>query len=73
MIAALTLYESKSTWTTNRRGSVRRRADVPFSASNIQFHHVETVDSWIRDYGPNFLIGSNGQLAFNELDLQCLG
>jgi agmatine deiminase len=25
-------------------------------AENIKFHRIKTVDSWIRDYGPNFLI-----------------
>ena len=23
---------------------------------NIRFHRIPTVDSWIRDYGPNFLV-----------------
>ena len=35
-------------------------------ASRIRFHHLQTVDSWIRDYGPNFLIGPNGAGAFND-------
>jgi agmatine deiminase len=26
------------------------------SADNIRFHRIATVDSWIRDYGPNFLV-----------------
>jgi agmatine deiminase len=29
-------------------------------------HHVPTVDSWIRDYGPNFLVNDAGDLAFNH-------
>jgi len=44
---------------------IRRRASFP-SAFNIRFHRVETVDSWIRDYGPNFLISNDGLLAFND-------
>ena len=34
---------------------VRSRCGFP-GAENIRFHHLETVDSWIRDYGPNFLV-----------------
>ena len=45
--------------------SVRERADFG-SSGNIRFHRVETVDSWIRDYGPNFLISGDGRLAFND-------
>lgn len=44
---------------------VRQRCNFE-SASNIRFHQIETVDSWIRDYGPNFLINKNGELAFND-------
>jgi len=48
------------------------------SAENIRFHQIATVDSWIRDYGPNFLIfgthasgvphagGVRTGLAFND-------
>jgi agmatine deiminase len=32
---------------------------------NVRFHRIRTVDSWIRDYGPNFLI-SDGGLAYND-------
>jgi agmatine deiminase len=38
----------------------------PAIASNIRFHHLQTVDAWIRDYGPNFLIGRSGELAYND-------
>ena len=34
---------------------VRSRCGFP-SAENLRFHQIETVDSWIRDYGPNFLV-----------------
>lgn len=36
---------------------------------NMSFHQLPTVDSWIRDYGPNFLVGSGenaGKLAYND-------
>jgi agmatine deiminase len=35
-------------------------------AENILFHRITTVDSWIRDYGPNFLIDDRGGLAYND-------
>jgi len=35
--------------------------------SNVRFHRIPTVDSWIRDYGPNFLLNAETrQLAFNH-------
>ncbi|HZI86392.1 MAG TPA: agmatine deiminase family protein [Pyrinomonadaceae bacterium] len=44
---------------------VRERSLFP-GADNIRCHQIETVDSWIRDYGPNFLINSKGGLAYND-------
>lgn len=34
---------------------------------------LETVDSWIRDYGPNFLLGPEGALAFNRWHFNAWG
>jgi agmatine deiminase len=45
--------------------AVRRRCSFP-GAENVQFHHIRTVDSWIRDYGPNFLVSDDGAGAFNH-------
>ncbi|MFO1462818.1 MAG: agmatine deiminase family protein [bacterium] len=36
-----------------------------FHAPNLQLHRIPTVDSWIRDYGPNFLKSDRG-LAYNR-------
>ena len=44
--------------------SVRRRC-VFRGAENIRCHQIPTVDSWIRDYGPNFLIADQ-RLAYND-------
>ena len=44
---------------------VRERCLFP-GADNIRFLQIETVDSWIRDYGPNFLINSKGEPAYND-------
>ena len=35
-------------------------------ARKIRFHRVQTVDSWIRDYGPNFLTNDKGGLVYND-------
>lgn len=40
-------------------------------ADNIRFHQIPTVDSWIRDYGPNFIVADKLQsggagLAYND-------
>jgi agmatine deiminase len=45
---------------------VRQRCLFP-AADNIRFHQLQTVDSWIRDYGPNFLLNKHTQsLAYND-------
>ncbi|MGH9874823.1 MAG: agmatine deiminase family protein [Pyrinomonadaceae bacterium] len=38
--------------------AVRARCVFP-GAENIRCHQIPTVDSWIRDYGPNFLLSTN--------------
>jgi agmatine deiminase len=46
---------------------VRRRCQGrPAVLANLTLVEIETVDSWIRDYGPNFLLGPEDQLAFNH-------
>ena len=44
--------------------AVRARCNFP-GADNIRFHRITTVDSWIRDYGPNFLL--SGGLMSDKL------
>ncbi|MBI4455191.1 MAG: agmatine deiminase family protein [Acidobacteria bacterium] len=46
----------------NVRGQLSR---VP-SKENVVYHRIRTVDSWIRDYGPNFLVSKDGKLAYND-------
>ncbi|MGI8996821.1 MAG: agmatine deiminase family protein [Pyrinomonadaceae bacterium] len=48
---------------TERAVRARCRFD---GAENVRFIRLPTVDSWIRDYGPNFLIRGAGELAFND-------
>ena len=33
---------------------------------NIVLHDIPTNDSWIRDYGPNFIVKDNGKVALND-------
>jgi agmatine deiminase len=67
MIAALTPHEIVNLLVndTETEATVRRRCG-PAIAANIRFHHLQTVDAWIRDYGPNFLLGPRGELAYND-------
>ncbi|HEV7744833.1 MAG TPA: agmatine deiminase family protein [Pyrinomonadaceae bacterium] len=46
--------------------AVRARCVFP-GAENIHCHRIPTVDSWIRDYGPNFLLSDNPQSAGQQL------
>jgi agmatine deiminase len=52
--------------------NIRRRCNFP-SVSNLVFHRIKTVDSWIRDYGPNFLIDDEGHSAFNDWKFNAWG
>ncbi|MDT7542198.1 MAG: agmatine deiminase [Acidobacteriota bacterium] len=42
-------------------------------AENIRIIQLDTVDSWIRDYGPNFLIDGRGSLAYNDWTFNAWG
>ena len=67
MIAALTPHEFVDLLVDDLETEQKVRAACSAdSAGHIRFHHIETVDSWIRDYGPNFLLGTNGEGAFND-------
>jgi len=67
MMAALTPHETVNLLVDDEAAeqAVRERCAFP-TAENVRFHRIETVDSWIRDYGPNFLIGPNNEAAFND-------
>jgi len=57
MVAALAPYEIVNLLVDDAatEASVRERCAFAH-AESIRFHRIPTVDSWIRDYGPNFLI-----------------
>ena len=67
MLAALTPHEPVHLLVDDDLTQQHVLAQCNFaSASNIIFHQIKTVDSWIRDYGPNFLVNKSGQSAFNN-------
>lgn len=52
--------------------AVRARCTFPH-ADNVHFVRLPTVDSWIRDYGPNFLVNDAGGLAYNDWEFNAWG
>jgi agmatine deiminase len=67
MIAALAPYEIVNVLVDDEATESAVRQPCNFEAAeNVRFHRLPTVDSWIRDYGPNFLISDNGGSAFND-------
>jgi agmatine deiminase len=40
---------------------------------NIFLHNIPTNDSWIRDYGPNFIVQKDGIVATNDWDFNSWG
>jgi agmatine deiminase len=67
MMAALVPHETVNLLVDDEEteASVRERCAFP-DAENIRCHQIPTVDSWIRDYGPNFLLNDKGGLAYND-------
>ena len=75
MMAALVPHEVVNLLVDDEEMEETVRARCTFAgAENIRFHRLRTVDSWIRDYGPNFLVSERsdklkfvGQgLAYND-------
>jgi len=67
MMAALAPHETVNLLVDDEETEQAVRVRCTFSgADNIRFHRIATVDSWIRDYGPNFLVNDRGALAFND-------
>jgi agmatine deiminase len=67
MMAALTPYETVNLLVDDEatEQAVRRRSSFA-AVENIRFQRIPTADSWIRDYGPNFLSDDKGGLAYND-------
>jgi agmatine deiminase len=80
MICALAPHEAVHLLVDNKgiendvRDRFRRYAGIPNNYTHgVVFHRIPTVDSWIRDYGPNFILSSNGQVAYNDWDFNAWG
>lgn len=64
MMAALAPNETVNLLVDDEETEQLVRARCRFAgAENIRFHHIRTVDSWIRDYGPNFLVSDKLQFV----------
>ena len=74
MISALAPHETVNVLVDDEtiEHAVSRRCNFS-GAANVRFHHIPTVDSWIRDYGPNFLISKDGAGALNDLTINAWG
>jgi agmatine deiminase len=67
MMAALAPHETVNLLVDDEATELRVRSRLLFpGAENIRCHQIQTVDSWIRDYGPNFLKSETRGLAFND-------
>ncbi|MCM3903057.1 MAG: agmatine deiminase family protein [Pyrinomonadaceae bacterium] len=67
MMAALAPHETVNLLVDSAEAELGVRSRCNFAgAENIRFHQIPTVDSWIRDYGPNFLLNTRGELAYND-------
>lgn len=57
MMAALAPHETVNLLVDDEAAETSVRERCAFAgAENIRYHKIRTVDSWIRDYGPNFLV-----------------
>ena len=73
MMAALAPNEIVNLLVNDSAAETAIRARLGFPGlENIRFHQIPTVDSWIRDYGPNFLLAepSSGKthIVVNSLE-----
>src|SRR6185295_12856480 len=69
MMAALAPHEVVNLLVDDAETEATVRARLVFpGAANVRCHQIRTVDSWIRDYGPNFLLSEThrDQLAYND-------
>ena len=74
MIAALAPHEMVHLLVDDQETAegVKARCQFP-GANNLHIHQIRTIDSWIRDYGPGFLIDRKGNLAFNDWQFNAWG
>ena len=75
MMAALAPHEIVNLLVDDEETEAHVRTRCTFdAAANIRFHRIRTVDSWIRDYGPNFLTNiENNSVAYNDWGFNAWG
>jgi agmatine deiminase len=67
MMAALAPHEMVNLLVDDEEIVASVRSRFAFNgAENIRCHQIQTVDSWIRDYGPNFILNDQSGLAYND-------
>ncbi len=67
MMRAVSANEKINLLVDDEKAEMSVRSRCKFAgAQNIRFIRMLTVDSWVRDYGPNFLISDDGRLAYND-------
>jgi len=67
MMAALAPHEIVNLLVDDEATGTSVHARCNFSgAENIRYHQIPIVDSWIRDYGPNFLVSDKLQFVANS-------
>jgi agmatine deiminase len=69
MIEALAEHETVNLLVNDEATEARVRARMTWpQAADVRLHRIRTVDSWIRDYGPNFIVRRRGgaSLAYND-------
>src|SRR5205085_5239659 len=74
IMAALAPHERVNLLVDDEATETAVRVRCNFShAENIKFIQLPTVDCWIRDYGPNFIINDAGELAYNDWEFNAWG
>jgi agmatine deiminase len=74
MMAALAPHETVNLLVDDEPTEAHVRARCTFDAAeNVHLHRIKTVDSWIRDYGPNFLFRDDGAIAYNDWGFNAWG
>lgn len=74
MMAALAPHETVNLLVDDEQTEAHVQARCTFDAAgNVQLHRIKTVDSWIRDYGPNFLLRDDGAIAYNDWGFNAWG
>jgi agmatine deiminase len=67
MMAALAPHEIVNLLVNDEDSEASIRSRLAFAGvENVRCHQIQTVDSWIRDYGPNFIRNDEGGLAYND-------